>query len=43
MQMVWTSKHGAKAVFIANHAAEHQLQLRGDRFSKKIRISSLKY
>lgn len=41
MQMVWTSKHGAKAVFIANQDTEHQLH--HDRFSKKIGISGLKY
>lgn len=43
MQMVWTSKRGAKAVFIANHATEHRLPLHCDRFSKNIRISRLKY
>lgn len=43
MQMVWTSKHGAKAVFMANHTTEHQLPLHHDRFSKKIRQSRLKY
>lgn len=43
MQIVWTSKHGAKAVFIANHDTEHELLLHRDRFSRKIRISRLKY
>lgn len=43
MQMVWTSKHGAKAVFIANRSTEHQLPLNHDRFSTKIRVSRLKY
>lgn len=42
MQIVRTSKHSAKAVFIANHDTEHELLLHSDRFSEKIRISRLK-
>lgn len=33
MQMVWTSKHSAKDVFIANHAKECQLQSHCEGFS----------
>lgn len=43
MQIVWTTKNGAKAVFVANRAREHQLLLHHDGFSKKIRINRLKY
>lgn len=42
-RMVWTSKHGAKSVFIANHATEHQLPFHHDGFSKQIRVSRPKY
>lgn len=42
MQMVWTSKHCAKAVFIANRATEHQLQLHRDGFFKKLKDKQAK-